>query len=288
MLQVGRDEKWNVRVEIIRFVSTYQPGIVEFKLTDAYGCNWYFIEKQALLWPYDLDHEDDFPQPGWTAYHIVERFVDGTGRNIVRIDIEQPWSVCSIEGEHVFDILANQIEDPPEAIKRMQQLWDSADGPHPFAFHLYKFADRRSMLSHIEYHNISDVIEEDHAVNWGCFVLPKSGVIVVGFNQTGLTPQGVVFDSALYIGVGGFCACYDLASSSRRFLHRMPTLFHEFVRFKPWLIVQDEIGFVGLDANGKQRWCRILGDSVEAFELDGSRLKGRLMSGAEFALQIPD
>lgn len=288
MLQAASREEWDVRVEIIRYVSTHQPGVVEFKLTDAYGCNWYFVEKVALLWPYDLDYEDDFPQPGWTRCQILERFVDDDGRNTVRIDIEQPWLVCSIDDQHVFDIPASQIEHPPKTMRRMQQPWFTADGPHSSEFHLYKFVDRHSMFDHIEYHNIADVIEEDHAASWGCFVLPKSGVIAVGFNQTGMTPKGVIFAGALYIGTGGFFACYDLAFNSRRFISRMPTLFREFVRFKPWLIVQDEIGFLGLDANGKQRWSHTFGESVEAFELDGNRLKGRLMSGAEFALQIPD
>jgi hypothetical protein len=132
------------------------------------------------------------------------------------------------------------------------------------------------------------VIEESHAVNWGYFALPNSRVIVVGFNQTGLTPKGMIFDGHLYVGIGGFCACYELVSASRRFIYHLPTLFHEFVRFTPWLIVRAEIDFIGLDTDGKQIWSGGLGDIITGFEMVGNRLSGQLIDNGKFTLNIPD
>jgi len=228
-----------VKVEIIRFVDDHFPGIIEFKLTDACGRNWYFIEKVPIVCSHNLDYEDSYPQPGWLPCAVIERFADGTGRNIVRIDTEY-----SLEGEHVFSVLADQMEHPIETLERVESTnappRDYSGGPHPVEFHFQQFLDKRSMFSHIGEQNIADVIEEGDAISWGCFALPNSRVIVVGFNQSSFTPQGMIFDGYLYIGIGAFCACYELASASRCFIYGMPTLFHEFIRFSPWLIVRDD------------------------------------------------
>jgi hypothetical protein len=100
----------DLKVTIIRYVSDDpQPGIVECELYDAYGRRWTFIEKTAIVSATYIDSQSVYPQPGSIAGQVVERRRDAEGREIVRIDTEDPDGVESIDGVTQFDVLAESL-----------------------------------------------------------------------------------------------------------------------------------------------------------------------------------
>jgi hypothetical protein len=282
------EEKGYVKVEILHYLEDCQPGIVEFKLTDAFGRNWYFVDKVSYLSDFTPEHNSVYPQQGSLPCKIRHRFVDGIGRNLVQIVVSEVFHLAA--DEYVFDVLANKIEHPVDALNRLKEAhrWTALDEPRRLEFNFQHFRSRASIIAYAREENIADLIEESRSVNWGYFALPNSRLIIVGYNRTGLIPQAAIFDRHMYIGTGEFCVCYELRSGMRKFTFRMPFLFLDFVRFTPWLIVKNEIGFIGLNMMGEVSWSAILGDLIETYSLSGSRLEGRLLEGKAFDLKIPD
>ena len=93
-----------VRVQIVRWVDDYQVGVVECQLTDAGKRVWSFIEKLPMVTEKTLDEFSVYPQPGIIACELIEQMGDS-----IRIDTRRPWSVESIEGQTLFDVLANHL-----------------------------------------------------------------------------------------------------------------------------------------------------------------------------------
>jgi hypothetical protein len=51
------------------------------------------------------------PQPGVIAGEVVERSRNPEGREVVRINTEQPYGVCSVDGTAQFDVFAESLEE---------------------------------------------------------------------------------------------------------------------------------------------------------------------------------
>jgi len=63
-----------VRVTITRYISDDpQPGIVECKLVDVYGRDWFFIEKTAIVSWDQIDETSEYPRPGKTGLRARRR-----------------------------------------------------------------------------------------------------------------------------------------------------------------------------------------------------------------------
>ena len=93
-----------VRVTITQFVDDYQPGIVECKLVDAWGREWYFIEKGPIVSDAYLDESSHYPQPGVLGCQVVARRQHADGREVVTIETDE-----STTGEHQFDVVPEQL-----------------------------------------------------------------------------------------------------------------------------------------------------------------------------------
>jgi hypothetical protein len=93
-----------VRVQIVRLVDDDFPGFIECQFIDAHGRLWSFIEKVPVVTEAYLDAGSTYPQTGVIACEEVGRFLNGSGREIVRIDTDRPWGVESIEGITRFEI----------------------------------------------------------------------------------------------------------------------------------------------------------------------------------------
>lgn len=102
----------SVAIQIERFVDDYQPGIVECRLVDAQGQSHLFIEKAPIVSTEDLWSDSLYPQPGAIACEIEAEWIDDEGRNLVKINTENPWHVESTTGETHFITLASQIIRP--------------------------------------------------------------------------------------------------------------------------------------------------------------------------------
>jgi uncharacterized protein YodC (DUF2158 family) len=86
-----------------------QPGIVECRLFDAYGNEWVFQDKTAVIGLGPLDADSDYPQPGVIACEIMKQWQDVNGREIVSVNTERPWGVETLTGASRFDVLRSQI-----------------------------------------------------------------------------------------------------------------------------------------------------------------------------------
>ena len=101
-----------IKVTITRYLSDEPfPGIVECQLVDAHGHLWLFVEKSAIVSANSLHARTAYPQPGAIAGEVVERCRNSEGREVVRINTEQPYGVSSVDGTGQFDVFAESLEE---------------------------------------------------------------------------------------------------------------------------------------------------------------------------------
>jgi hypothetical protein len=101
-----------IKVAITRYLGDDpQPGIVECQLVDAHGRLWSFVEKSAIVSAGSLHARTAYPQPGVIAGEVVERSRNPEGREVVRINTEQPHGVCSVDGTAQFDVFAESVQE---------------------------------------------------------------------------------------------------------------------------------------------------------------------------------
>lgn len=75
----------SLRVEIVRFVDEYQPGIVECQFCNADGQRHSIIGKQPYFTAADLWWDSEYPQPGEVLCRVLGPPVNGA----VRITLEE-------------------------------------------------------------------------------------------------------------------------------------------------------------------------------------------------------
>ena len=85
-----------IRVEIVAFVDSAQPGWVECRLIDAMGEEWKFVEKVPVVTEAWLDENSKYPQQGFIACEIIETWNDEHARRLARICTEWPWGIESV------------------------------------------------------------------------------------------------------------------------------------------------------------------------------------------------
>ncbi len=99
-----------IEVTIVRYINDEpQPGIVECQFEDAHGHQWSFVEKTAYVSVRDLDAQSTYPQEGVLACEMLQRGLDGAGREVIRVDTERPSHIESVEGETKFDVLPESL-----------------------------------------------------------------------------------------------------------------------------------------------------------------------------------
>ena len=98
-----------VRVEILRFTDTAQPGWVECRLDDAAGQQWLFQLKVPYVSEAELWTDSPYPQPGTIACEVLETRKRLDGKEIVLIDTERPWDCESTTGQTRFEVFAESV-----------------------------------------------------------------------------------------------------------------------------------------------------------------------------------
>jgi hypothetical protein len=98
-----------VAVEIVRFVESSQPGVIECRLVDAAGKLHQFIDKVPIFTNADLDEGSSYPQVGAIRCQELRRWQDSQGRVVVTVNTDQPDHVESTSGETCFDVLTVQL-----------------------------------------------------------------------------------------------------------------------------------------------------------------------------------
>jgi hypothetical protein len=105
-----------LRVQIVRYVEDYFPGIVECELVDAAGRVHTFIQKGPVVsdeWP---GPEDKYPISGIIRCEILEQWRDPDGRDLVRVTTKQPDYVETKDGITEFVVLSSQVISAEETI----------------------------------------------------------------------------------------------------------------------------------------------------------------------------
>jgi len=99
-------------IQIVRFVSKDQPGVVAAEFTDALGQQHTIVDKVPVIAPH-LWSDSTYPQPGEAACEVLEGSRDAQKRDVVRITIAEPWNLESLDGETEFLVFASQITNQP-------------------------------------------------------------------------------------------------------------------------------------------------------------------------------
>lgn len=110
-----------LKVQIVRYVEHYFPGIVECELVDAGGHLHTFIEKGPVVsdeWP---GPEDSYPKSGIIRCEILEQWRDHNDRDLLRVTTERPDCVETREGVTEFVVLSSQVVSAADTIAEMER-----------------------------------------------------------------------------------------------------------------------------------------------------------------------
>lgn len=135
--------------------------------------------------------------------------------------------------------------------------------------------------------NACELLTTSDANSWGYMAFDSDSIIPVGYADMGLPPLSVRRGNRIFIGIDELLIGYDWPRQVVLFTYKMPTVFHEFVRFdQDTLIVRDEIGFVGVSYDGDERWNFCI-DVIASYEIDCSTILGKTEEGENFKFTIP-
>jgi hypothetical protein len=98
-----------VKVQILRFTASEQPGWVECALRDTTDREWTFVDKVSVFTEVSLGTDSFYPQPGFIACEIIRQWMDDQGRTRCLIDTQHPWGVSAKSGENQFEVFVEQI-----------------------------------------------------------------------------------------------------------------------------------------------------------------------------------
>ena len=124
--------------------------------------------------------------------------------------------------------------------------------------------------------------------SWGYFIDQSGQKFIVGYADIGLKPQAIECEDTVFIGINEALFGIDSASMTIKFTHKMPWLFHEFIQYKEFLLVRDEIGFVGISKDGQEIWEGITEAPINVFRIEGNSIVGSTTDGDDFHFEIGD
>lgn len=98
-----------IKVSISGWVDDYQPGFVECRFDDRYGNTWRFVVKMPYVTVAELGPDSCYPCPGELPCHVTSRSHDASGRRVVWIATDWPYSVAPIDGTTRFEVFEEQM-----------------------------------------------------------------------------------------------------------------------------------------------------------------------------------
>jgi hypothetical protein len=134
--------------------------------------------------------------------------------------------------------------------------------------------------------NACELLMTDSPNSWGYIAFDADVIVPIGYADMGLLPLAMRHGNRIFVGIDELLIGYDWTSRSVLFRYKMPTVFHEFVRFdQNELIVRDEIGFVGISYVGDERWNFCI-DVIASYEINQSTILGKTEEGKSFKFTI--
>jgi hypothetical protein len=100
-----------ISAKIVRFVDSHQPGWVECEFADAEGRHHVLRDKVPIFTAEMLDADSVYPTTGKIPCEVLERFLDATGRELVRVSTEKPCDIDSAEGLSEFIVFPGLITE---------------------------------------------------------------------------------------------------------------------------------------------------------------------------------
>lgn len=146
---------------------------------------------------------------------------------------------------------------------------------------------RCELLNTILNQDVAGELATEDANSWGFFKLPSNRLLVVGYANIGLFPVAVLSEDRLLVGINEVLASFDAHTLEKQFSYRMPTVFHEFLSVVDPILVRDEVGFVSISADGKERWRFFTGGPINNFVIDNKSIIGDTIDNESFAFDIP-
>jgi hypothetical protein len=104
--------KGGIRVDIVRFVEAYQPGIVSCEFWDAQCHRHEFVGKVDYFTAESLHEDSSYPQAGVIPCEVIERWKDTSGGELVRVSTGSPLDLESTEGLSEFVVMPHQLSAP--------------------------------------------------------------------------------------------------------------------------------------------------------------------------------
>ena len=100
-----------LKIEIVRFVDSHQPGWVEGQFLDTNGRCHKIIDKVPIFVDSTnaLDEDSVYPQPGDIACEILYTSKDESGRTVAHITVARPYAMESTDGLVEFDVWSSQV-----------------------------------------------------------------------------------------------------------------------------------------------------------------------------------
>lgn len=105
-------ERADLRVDIVRFVEAYQPGIVACEFWDAQGHCHEFVGKVVYFTAESLHADSSYPQPGVIPCEVIERWKGTSDGELVRVSTGSPLDLESTEGFSEFVVVPHQLSAP--------------------------------------------------------------------------------------------------------------------------------------------------------------------------------
>lgn len=81
------------------------------EFTDAQGTHHTIVDKVPVIAMANLWSDSSYPQPGIAACEILEQSQDAQGRRFLRITIDKPWGIETVNGETQFVVFDAQVTD---------------------------------------------------------------------------------------------------------------------------------------------------------------------------------
>ena len=98
-----------IKVKIIEYIDGSQPGWVRCSFIDAFGVEWFIVEKVPVVTKEFLDEKSLYPKYGIVAGQIQNSYVDENNEEIITINTETPWDIEAENGEKIFKIKRDQV-----------------------------------------------------------------------------------------------------------------------------------------------------------------------------------
>lgn len=147
--------------------------------------------------------------------------------------------------------------------------------------------DSRNTLVALLPPNSYELLMTDSPNSWGYMVFDSNVIIPIGYAAMGLLPVAVKHGDRIFVGIDELLIGYDGFGCSCLFKYKMPTVFHEFVRFdQNELIVRDEIGFIGISYAGDEHWNFCI-DVIASYKINRDTILGETEEGKNFEFTIP-